>query len=145
MNLNNIAGKVLAGAGVHEFEPLLWYRCIGQENTGGKIRPVYAEGVPLKAQTRTASDATLNHAEMVGMNDFTRQIYINNSAEGTVNGLARQEGKGEDMLLFREDWWKVVAVVEDFTLMGWVQVRVVLQVTPPDFSLSGFQPPEVTP
>ena len=55
MNLNNLAGRVLAAAGVHSYEPILWYRCLGQENTGGKIRPVYAEGVPLQVQTRTAS------------------------------------------------------------------------------------------
>lgn len=145
MNLNNLAGNVLAAAGVHSFEPILWRRCIGQENTGGKMRPVYAEGVTLQAQTRTASDAALNHADMVGMNDITRQFYINNSATGNVNGLARQEGKGEDMLLYRGQWWKVVAVVEDFTVMGWVQVRAVMQTVPPDFSISGITPPEGTP
>lgn len=120
MNLNNLAGNALAAAGVHSFEPILWYRCIGQENASGKMRPVYAEGVSLQTQTRTASDAALNHADMVGMNDITRQFYINNSETGNVNCLARQEGKGEDMLLYRGQWWKVVAVVEDFTVMGWV-------------------------
>jgi hypothetical protein len=145
VNLNNLAGRALAAAGVHSYEPIHWYRCTGQENTGGKMRPIYAEGVLLQVQTRTASDAALNHADMVGMNDITRQFYINNiaavdarmgSETGNVNGLARQDGKGEDMLLYRGQWWKVVAVVEDFTVMGWVQVRAVMQTVPPDFSAS---------
>jgi hypothetical protein len=153
MNLNKIAGRVLAGVGAHEFEPVVWYCCLGQENRGGVIRPIYAEGFHLRAQTRTASDAVLEHADMVGMNEVTRLFYFDGIAGvggewsgvssdraggGLPGGLVRRSGKSEDMILYRERWWKVDAVVEDFGLMGWVRVRAVMQTTPPDFTASGF-------
>lgn len=130
LNLNSIVAGPLGGT-VHPQEPVLWYRCTGQQNERGVVTPEYAPPVRLLARVQSASDAALYYAGRAGQNSKTRNFYISSTPEGSVQGLAREDGTGGDLLLYKEQWWLVVAVPEDFTVNGWVQVRATLQVIPP--------------
>ena len=135
MNLNNIAGKALAAAGVHVFEAVRRYACVGQENARGDLTPIYAEPVDLEVQVRTLSDAALSHAGMTGENNTTREIYLN-TEDARVQGLSRPQETGGDMALYKGQWWLATANPEDFAVMGWVKMRLTLQIKAPDFSAS---------
>lgn len=130
LNLNNIVAAPLGGT-VHPQEPVFWFRCTGQKNERGTVTPQYAAPVSLSARVQSASDAALFYSERAGQNSKTRNFYISSTPHGSVQGLARDQGTGGDLLYYKGQWWLVVAVPEDFTVNGWVQVRATLQAIAP--------------
>lgn len=117
LNLNSIVAGPLGGT-VHPQEPVFWFRCIGQKNERGVVTPEYAPPVRLLARVQSASDAALFYSGKAGENSKTRNFYISSTPEGSVQGLARDQGTGGDLLYYRGQWWLVVAVPEDFTVNG---------------------------
>lgn len=128
----------------HPDETVGIVRSTGQENDGsGFVTPQYAELEEVQAQVQSLSDAALYHANMAGQNEIVRRVYLyapSNMSE-QASGIFRPLSRNGDFLR-RSDgtWWLVDAVLDNFSDVGWVCVRVVLQVLPPE----GYEDGNVT-
>lgn len=120
----------------HPGETLLHVRSKGQTDSDdeGKITPLYDTEI-VQGQVQSEGDASLFHANMAGQNTIARRIYLYapSSALTQPSGIFRPLARNGD-LLRRDDgtWWLVVAVEENFSDVGWVSVRAVLQTNPPE-------------
>ena len=122
---------------IHPDETVTLYQAQGQTNVAGKITPVYLPPQPILAQVQTASDAALYHADRVGQNDVTRNMYLFANSDTPPAGVVRPMARGGDIIQRANGtWWLVVAVPEDFSGVEWVMARCSLQVKAPDFSAS---------
>lgn len=120
------------------------YRNMGQSiGPDGAMHPIYAEGIAVLAQMQSEGGDVLYHAGRVGQEEAGRKFYLNSAHDNAtrVAGIVRPLSRGGDMFSFADGtWWLVNAVLEDFTLAGWVCVRATLQINPPDFSSSDWRP-----
>ena len=120
----------------HPDEKLLHIRSTGQTESDdeGKVSPKYKEEEVL-GQVQSEGDASLFHANMANQNAIVRRIYLYSSSSALTqpSGIFRPLARNGD-LFRREDgtWWLVVAVEDNFSDVGWVSVRVVLQENPPE-------------
>ena len=133
-----VRGAVTA---VHPDERVVRYRSVGQSNVRGKMVPAYAEPETLDAQIQSEKDDALYHAARADENSVTRTFYLRTPAGlgSRVAGIVRPLARNGDMFFRPEDgtWWLVVAVVEDFSSVGWSRARCTLQVNGPE----GVEPP----
>lgn len=128
MNVNAIAGGALAGFGVHPFESATYYRCVGQsEDDSGLVLALYADPLEIQLQQRSEGIAEIRHSDNREDNEIKRNFFVND----TISGNVRVIPKSSDMILYRNEWWKVTAVPSDFRVVGWVLVTCTLQVRPP--------------
>lgn len=138
LNLHALVRPMIAA--VHPEETVTLYQAHGQTNVAGKITPLYAAPRPVQAQVQNVGDAALAHADRVGQNDITRHMYLFATPGDAPAGVVRPLARGGDMIqrgpAAGGTWWLVTAVPEDFAQVGWVCVRVTLQVKAPDFSAS---------
>lgn len=124
---------------LHPDETVTLYRSVDIVNQLGVIKTVYDEGESVIAQIQSLSNDDLyaNHRE--GENDISRNCYLFSSVSTADKpaSIIRPLSRTGDMLQ-RSDgtWWLVTALKEDFSLAGWVNVSITLQVNPPDFSAS---------
>lgn len=137
LNLNNLAGGVLASAGVQPYEPCHWFKCTGQQNNQGIVAAFYAQPIRLDAKVQSVKDDEQTKSDDVTQRPIVRAFYLGSTAQSSVSGLARAEECGADYLYFKGAWWLITAVPEDFTNVGWVRVIATQQVTGP----SGVEPP----
>ncbi len=124
------------------------YRSTGQANVKGELKATYAEGVPVECQIQSEGTETLAHANLVGMEEVSRRCYLFSkaSAADRVASIVRPISRNGDFLLmspgeewYSGQWFLVTAVIEDFSRAGgtgWINVRITLQVTPPDPTIS---------
>lgn len=133
LNLHDIVRTSIVAN--HPDEMVWRYRSTGQMNLAGKIVPTYAEPVQLQAQIQSESDAALYHSNRADENSNTKAFYLYTSfnMEERVAGIIRPLGRNGDMFYRPSEgtWWLVVAVVEDFSDVGWSKVRCTLQVNKP--------------
>ncbi len=126
------------------------YQSTGQAaTTGGQIKATYAPGRPIIVQAQSINPSELYHVDKVGQESASRKFWLNSpsSAAEITTGIVRPLGRNGD--LFQIDagaewfaglWWLVDALIEDFSLSGWVSVNATLQVNPPDLSLVPVTP-----
>lgn len=120
----------------HPDEKLLHVRSTGQSESDdeGKIAPCYEEET-VTAQVQSVGDASLFHANLANQNSIVRRIYLYSPADALTqpSGVFRPLARNGDYLR-RDDgtWWLVVAIEDNFSDVGWVSVRAVLQVNPPE-------------
>lgn len=136
---------------LHPDVKVILYRTTGQVVvTGGQPKPIYAEGINIKAQMQSEGTTALFHADKIGQEEIMRKFYLFASPEldMRVAGIIRPLSRGGDMFQidptenwFAGTWWLVDATIEDFTRSGWANVRATLQVNPPDFSNSDWYVP----
>lgn len=137
MNLHHLVRNAIPS--VHPDETITLYASSGQVNDRGRVTPIYAAPVRVKAQIQSESDSTLNHAGRMSLNTETKKAWFYGTPGQFPAGIVRPLSKNGDMVK-REDgtWWLVTGVLEDFSSVGWVSVRLVLQVKEPDFSASAW-------
>jgi hypothetical protein len=99
----------------------------GITDDAGRVIPAYKPPILLKAQIQTAGDKALKHNMMTGESTYQLDIWI----DGTAKGVDRITGTGGDMIKARGRWWLVTGVTTDFTNVGWVCLRMTLQLEPP--------------
>lgn len=137
LNLHAIAHPMVTA--IHPDETVTLYQSQGQINVAGKITPIYLPPQEVQAQVQTASDAALYHADRVGQNDVTRNMYLFANPYTPPAGVVRPMARGGDIIQRANGtWWQVVSVPEDFSGVEWVMVRCSLQVKAPDFSASSW-------
>jgi hypothetical protein len=127
MNLNNIVSEAIAV--IHPKEPIELYLCTGRSiSEDGAATPSYAEPISLMSQIQDADVSELRHEELTGVSSSQLDIWI----DGTAKGIDRITGTGGDMLRARGRWWLVTAMTNDFSNVGWVCLRVTMQLTEPE-------------
>lgn len=134
LNLHHIVRGAINA--VHPDELLELVRSVGQDvSDDGFVVPCYAALKEIHGQVQTESEATLHFADMVGQNEHTRKIYLYapknlcKQAASIFRPLCRN---GDFIRRADGTWWLITAVTENFSGVGWVCVRAVLQVNPPE-------------
>lgn len=121
---------------VHPDETVTLYQATGQSNTKGKLVPVYAAAQNVQAQVQSESDDKLFHTDRKGENETTRRMYLfadPDSPDTCPAGVVRPLARGGDMIQRSNGtWWLITGTLDDFSHVGWVGVRAVLQVTAPE-------------
>lgn len=138
VNLHRLARPAVNA--VHPEVTATLFRSVGRITLpDGRAKSRYAPGEAVTVQMQSEGATALYHAGRVGMEESSRKFYLFSlpGLERRVSGLVRPLARGGDMFeLAGNSWWLVEAVLEDFTSSGWVCLRAVLQVIPPDFSFS---------
>ena len=138
LNLHDIVRPVI-GANYPDQE-LTYYRSLGQTvNDEGVAVSSYAAGVPIMGNFQSEGDAALNYAGLVAENSIIRKLYVYASEDRTERpwGLYRLDVRNGDYIQDkRGDYWLVMAVLEDFSDVGWECLRVQLQQMPPILNIA---------
>jgi hypothetical protein len=124
---------------LHPDETVTWYQSIGQTNTLGRIKPSYAEGVTLQAQIQTLSADELAQREDASKTEIHVKAYLMAQEANPPAGIIRIDARNGDFIRRADGtWWLITSVLEEFAKSGWESVGMVQQITPPDFSGSGW-------
>ena len=110
----------------------------GQQNVRGRITPVYAPAQVVNAQIQSLGQNDLAQVEQTSSTKIDRKAYLYAPVPAMPpQGIVRPLARNGDMIQ-RSDgtWWLVTAMIEDFTVSGWVCVGITQQVDGPDLSLS---------
>lgn len=133
LNLHNVVRGAITA--VHPDIECVLYHAMGQRNIRGKVTPVYLEPISVMANFQPLDADKLTHAE--GRNDTpaSEQVFLYSTSPYVV-GQYRWNARTGDILQYGEEYWLVIAVLEDWSIDGWANVAVHRQVTPPDFTAS---------
>ena len=138
LNLHDIVRPVI-GANYPDQE-LTYYRSLGQTvNDEGIAVSSYASGVTIKGNFQSMGDAALNYAGLSAENSIIRKLYVYAPEDRDKRpwGLYRLEARNGDYIQDkRGDYWLVMAVLEDFSDVGWECLRVQLQQVPPVLNIA---------
>lgn len=116
-------------------EDVTLYRASGQKNVAGKVTATYLPPVTVKAQIQSENDEALYHSNNAGQNDITKRFYLYaDSVAGRPAGIIRPQARSGDIIqrVLDGTWWKVIAVIDDFSAVGWTSVRAALQTVAPN-------------
>lgn len=120
-------------------ESVLLYKAVGQTNLDGEVKPSYNPAMSIKAQFQPNESNRLMHAEKTGVTTITEQVFLYSDTTLPVAGVERSPiARTGDMINRNGEWWLITAVLEDFSAIGWINVEVTQQLTPPDFSGSNW-------
>ena len=138
---------------VYPDEHVTLYRSVGQDHAQGRLLPLYAPPVALRAQVQSAGAGALGHRDGTGHSEISRHMYVWASPDTPPAQVLRPLARGGDLLRRSSaqghTWWLVTAVTEDFSAAagagpaaaghdnarwGWVLVVCTLQHKVPDFS-----------
>jgi hypothetical protein len=134
VNLHNVVRSAITA--IHPVENCILYQSIGQRNVKGKVTPVYAEPINVKANFQPLDSETLRHVEALSVTGVDEQVFMYSDEQRPVTGQQRIPTRTGDVIQRGETYWLVTAVFEDWTWDGWANVGVHRQTTPPDFSAS---------
>ena len=142
LNLHAIVRGAVSA--LHPDETVILRQSIGQKNVKGRIAPVYAPALTVRAQIQTLSADNLTQAQSVNLTEIDRKAYLYAPDAGRPPaGIIRPLARGGDMLRRADgSWWLVTAELEDFTASGWVCVGITEQLEGPDLSQSPEEPEE---
>lgn len=134
MNLHNVVRSAITA--IHPDENCILYQSIGQRNVKGKVTPVYAEPINVKANFQPLDTEALRHVEALSVTGVDEQVFMYSDEQRPVTGQQRIPTRTGDVIQRGETYWLVTAVFEDWTWDGWANVGVHRQSTPPDFTAS---------
>ena len=137
INLHAIVRNTVAA--LHPEEDVTLYQSLGQTNILGRIKPMYAEGVVVKAQIQSLSADELVQREDTSKTEIHAKAYIFADEAFPPSGIIRILARNGDFFRRADgSWWLITSVIDDFTKSGWECVGIVQQIVPPDFSGSGW-------
>lgn len=134
VNLHNVVRSAITA--IHPDENCILYQSIGQRNVKGKVTPVYAEPINVKANFQPLDTEALRHVEALSVTGVDEQVFMYSDEQRPVTGQQRIPTRTGDVIQRGETYWLVTAVFEDWTWDGWANVGVYRQSTPPDFTAS---------
>lgn len=139
INLHSIVRSVISS--IHEDISGTLFRSTGnyEEDERGDPVQVFAEGIPVTLQIQTMGSDVIQHVDDISIASSLRKIYIHSSEEAKYRlwSMWRPSDRSGDYLydsLGR--WWKINAVIEDFTRAGWVSVQAQMQTVEPIFRIA---------
>lgn len=136
MNLHSLVRGAITT--LHPDETVTLRQSTGQQNVRGRITPVYAPAQVVSAQIQSLGQNDLAQVEQTSSTKIDRKAYLYAPVQTMPpQGIVRPLARNGDMIQ-RSDgtWWLVTAMIEDFTVSGWVCVGITQQVDGPDLSLS---------
>lgn len=134
MNLHHtVRGAITA---INKDQSWLLYRSIGNgtKNARGIYEPEFFDGAPVRVQCQSISADSIIMTEAAQSGATVRRAYL--YADGKCRrcmpfGGWRPLSRSGDFLKDADgNFWKVDAVLEDFSAEGWVSLQIVLQTTP---------------
>ena len=133
MNLHHLVRGAIST--IHPDERIIWYRSLGQENSKGKITPIYAPGIEITAQVQSANDEKLAHSNGTGDSESIRRFYLYGNKGIYPAPQIRPLARSGDIFK-REDgtYWQATGRAEDFNASGWSSIMATLQVKAPDLA-----------
>ena len=143
MNLHDIVRGAINR--VHDDQPFSILRSLPTTVTNGVRVATYQQIDGFYGNFQSEGDAALNYSNNAAQNTIIRRLYLYASPDRQTRPwtiyrpLARS---GDYVLNDKGEYWKVDAVVEDFSDDGWEQLRVVFQQTPPKLNIQQPDPPQ---
>lgn len=114
-------------------EELQLYRSTGAtQNVGGIKTALYKAPVTVKGNFQAENDAALFYSDLAGKNSIIKRLYLysDESPETRPWGMDRPIARAGDVVVDQfSRQWKTIAVIDDFSHVGWVCLRVELQQT----------------
>lgn len=137
MNLHDIVRGAITA--VHPDQTFTILRSLGSSVVNGVRIATYKKLEGFTGNFQSEGDAALNYSNNAAQNTITRKLYLYATGDRATRPwtayrpLARS---GDYVLNDKGEYWKVDAVVEDFSDDGWEQLRVTFQQTDPQLTLA---------
>lgn len=120
MNLHGIVSGAIGAVNPHRSATLKI--CTGYTtSSAGRRTPTYAADLTVMAQVQDLSQRDVRYLEGLGIQGSQRVMYLS----GSLSGLNRPGGKGQDLVVLDGESWMVTAVMEQWP--DWAKVAVTLQ------------------
>ena len=136
MNLHDIVRGAINS--VHPDQTFSLYRSVGSQVINGVRIAAFQKLDGFTGNFQSEGDAALSFSNNAAQNTITRKLYLYATSDRATRPwtayrpLARS---GDYILNSQGEFWKVDAVVEDFSDDGWEQLRVTLQQTDPELTV----------
>lgn len=134
INLHQIVRRSIHA--INSDESAIFYRSAGQKNDRAKVTPIYEKGLEIEIQVQPLSELRLIQLEGKSITGNAYQAFLYSSKDNPVKGMDRRLAKNGDFLFLHGAYYLITAVLEDWSHVGWVNVEIVEQMNPPDFSES---------
>lgn len=136
MNLHEIVrGAIIR---IHDDQDFTLLRSLPSEVKNGVRLAQYLKVEGLAGNFQSEGDAALNYSNNAAQNTIVRKLYLYATDDRATRPWTayRPLARSGDYVVNRKDeYWKVDAVVEDFSDDGWELLRVTMQQTPPKLSI----------
>lgn len=142
MNLHALARGAITS--IHPEEMVQLYQSLGNINKMGRVVPQFTPAFSLMAQIQSEGGDTLEQNRDVNFTSQIRRCYLfSDQSPDIPQGIVRWYGRGGD-IIERGDgtFWKVVAILEDFSDVGWVSLRIQELVEIPEMDIIEPEEPE---
>lgn len=116
VNLNTTVSNVLAL--IHPKVAIVYRRYAGTENVLGVRTPVYAEPITTMAQVQAPDPSMLRKVDKGNDASVRKAFWV----DAALSPICRPDGKGGDIIEYDGHSWQVIAIQDDFRLVGWVCV-----------------------
>ncbi len=122
MNLRGIANRLTSAVNPNPPATLHAYQGF-TTLPSGKTAVTYAAAAPVVVQAQALTKAEIEHIQSMNLSQCDRAAYCN----GQLQAYDRVKQTGGDFLYFEGVWWKVMAILEGWTMAGWCKVALVQQ------------------
>jgi hypothetical protein len=121
LNLHNLVASSIGQ--VNSFIPATISQSTGYTTAAdGRQIPAYSAPIPVSIQVQDLSSDDLKKIDGINIQGSMSAVYLSGAK---WNGVVRVGMQGGDLLVFRNQTWLVVAVLENFP--DWSKLAVVLQ------------------
>lgn len=137
MNLHDIVRGAITT--VHPDQTFTVLRSLGSSVVNGVRIATYQKLEGFTGNFQSEGDAALNYSNNAAQNTIIRRLYLYATSDRATRPwtayrpLARS---GDYVLNDKGEYWKVEAVVEDYSDDGWEQLRVTFQQTDPNLNIA---------
>lgn len=134
INLHAVVRSAITA--VNPDEQVTLYQSAGQRHLGGIVTPLFFSPATVMVQFQPNEANRLRQLEAMSVTEHTEQIFLYSDNNRPIEGIARVPilRTGDYIERRQGEYWKVTAVIEDWSGVGWTNCEVALQVAPiPDF------------
>ena len=114
-------------------EDVTLYRATAQKaNIGGIQKAIYKAPEIVKGNFQAENDAALFYSDNAGKNSIIKRLYLYSAENPTDRpwSMDRPLARAGDVIKDQYNrYWLAIAVIDDFSHVGWVCLRVELQQT----------------
>lgn len=140
MNLHGIVrGAVIT---VAKDQPCELYTMTGKQvrDDRGGMTPVFSKPKPVKGQWQSLSADALKHIEKIEAATTTRRVYLFADDDRKTRPWAMWRPLGRSGDFIKDDYdqfWRIDAVIEDFSHEGWISVQATMLTAPVAMVIEG--------
>ena len=143
INLHKVVRGVITS--LHPDVTVTLYQSTGDQTRTerGDFVQTFEEVPNVRAQFQSLTTDQLQALEALNITSIVRRVYLYSDVgtKRTPWGEFRPLGRSGDYFKdAKGNWWFVNAILEDFSLSGWVSLQCTLQTEPPNITI--LPPPE---